>query len=268
MKVVRVLETNILHGSSAIVWVDGTTADNAEDMLVVPTLLQVEVESPLPAGHRVVHTAGKTVVLVQHRQDLKGVVVGLASEEDKTLTAGSNYIIAGTVRDVTQRYTPRKFSIISGDGQRHRLPVYPSPLGIHFGPSGGVYGTVVFQQGGTAAAWAMPQLVVQVGVDANNQPLSKTFRCQCTGYGDFRMSLMGLPPLAPGQQDYDATLTIRASANSQKETPTDPDTLGAAEIESPSDAGSFLNDVSVKIVPGAVTRLSSSGGTALIIRTI
>ena len=62
MSSVNVLETNILHASDVIHWLDGTTGEAPAEMLRANVLPQLRMTTA-PADLRVINTYGKTALL-------------------------------------------------------------------------------------------------------------------------------------------------------------------------------------------------------------
>jgi hypothetical protein len=249
MTAVRVLETNVLHASDVIFWLDGTSAEDTADMLRVPDVLDLTLTDK-PNDLRVVHSAGKTALL---RRPTNEMINGVASDADKQRPTEPTYTLAGIVNDTTGRYVPRCFSIDAGNAAGHALVVYPTPLGTRFGSAGGLLGTLRFDGSQTTVPWALLTLTVTTALGA-----TLIFRCQANSNGDFMLPMHRLPHLPEGISSYTATLGINALEGADAETPLDPDDLVAMRLCSLDTDNSFSDSIGLAVIPGEIRLVRSS----------
>ena len=249
MSPLKVLETNILHASDVIYWLDAGTAQNEAEMLRISDSLSLQL-SNRPADLQVVHSAGKTAFI---RPPMNEILFGLPTEADKQRPPLPSYPLAGVVSDPQGRYNPRSFSITAGNGNGHGLRIYRSPLGTRFGPSGGLIGTLRFDSSGEGVPWALLTLVVTTAIGT---PL--TFRCQADGNGDFMLSMNRLPPLPEGIDNFSATLGIAAMESASADQPLDPAELVAMNLGDLDSDDTFSASINLTVIPGKVRLLRSS----------
>ena len=249
MNQLHVLETNILHASDVIFWLDGTSAEAPADMLRIaePLLLQLTTR---PRDLQVVHGGGKTAFM---RRPVNEIVAGAASAADKQAPLTPTFTVAGVASDSAGRYVPRRFRIEAGNGAGHGLVVYPSPLGTRFGPAGGLTGTLRFNGSEAPVPWALLTIVVTPAVGT---PLS--FRCQANARGDFRLPLNRLPPLPEGIASYSAELSIKALASASVDAPLDPADLVSMDLGDLDSDGAFSSPIGLSVVPGKIRLIRSS----------
>lgn len=248
MKTLTIFETNLIHASDVIYWVDGATASDPEEMerLTSPVALRLETR---PLDLELLHTKGKTALW---RRSGGRMVAGVASEADKAFPAAAPYLLGGSVTDPQGRYNPRRFNITAGAAGGHRVVLYPSPLGSHFSKAGGLNGTLRWSTTGNPVPWAMLTLEVTTALAA---PL--VFRSQADQRGDFMLSLKRLPPLPEGIDHYAAVLTLAAPAIEAGTAPVDPTDLTAARLGSPESPGSFADSIGLTIVFGEIRLLQT-----------
>lgn len=258
MSSVNVLETNVLHASDVLYWLDGSSAEAEAEMLRIdePVSLLLSVK---PRDLHVVEARGKSGLL---RRPTNEIVRGRPSEADKQRPATATYTIAGTVSHRSGLYIPRAFSLVVGNGTGHGLVLYPSTLRIKLGSAGGLIGCLRFAATGDAAAWALLTLEVSTVTGT-----ALTFRCQASGSGDFIMPLPRLPPLPEGIDSYGATLRVHALSSARADIPLDPATLIAMRLGE-LNAGSFSDAIALTLVPGEVRLLRSSTRNHLAVQPI
>ena len=257
MNRVNVLETNILHASDVIYWLDGSSAPDPNAMLRLPAALELQLTTR-PGDLLVVNSVGKTAFL---RRPQNPIVAGSASEADLQPSISPTFTIAGIVSDSSGRYIARRFSIAAGNGAGHGLVLYPSPLGSRFGPAGGVLGTLRFSTSGAPVPWAMLTLTVTTTLGA-----TLIFRAQANGQGDFMLPLTRLPPLPEGITDYAATLTVSALASAVAASPVDPAELVAMALGDLAADAVFADPISLTLVPGEIRLLRSSSQNHLTVQ--
>ncbi|MFA5531922.1 MAG: hypothetical protein WDA11_14820, partial [Thiohalomonadaceae bacterium] len=155
MTSVKVLETNVVHASDVVYWLDGSSAETPEEMLRIQKPLALQItKGPQDLGS--VNGVGKTAFF---RRPTK-MVAGIATEADKSLPEKKTFVVAGVVSDPAGLYIPRRFQIDAGNGTGHGLELYPSPLGARFGPAGGLQGTLRYSTSDNPVAWALLTLTV------------------------------------------------------------------------------------------------------------
>jgi len=155
MSSLKVLETNILHASDVIFWLDGTTAETPSDMLRIAQPLALQLTTR-PRDLLVVHGSGKTAFM---RRPGTPIINGSATAADKQRPVQPTFAVAGIVSDPEGRYVPRRFSIVAGNGVGHGLVVYPTPLGTRISPAGGLIGTLRFNGSKAPVPWARLTLI-------------------------------------------------------------------------------------------------------------
>ncbi len=248
MRTLTIFETNLIHASDVIYWLDGTTASDpaAMERLTTPVALRLETH---PLDLRLLHTNGKTALW---RRSGGRVVDGEADENDKSFPAAVPYALAGSVYDPQGRYNPRLFSITAGAASGQPIVMYPTPLGSHFSKAGGLNGTLRWSTTATPVPWAILTLEVTTA-----QAVPMLFRTQADQQGDFMLSLKRLPPLPEGIDHYNAVLTLSAPAVESGTAPVDPASLNAARLGSPDSPGTFMDSIGLAIVFGEIRLLQT-----------
>ena len=144
MAAIKVLETNVLHASDVLYWLDGTTAETSTEMQRLPHEVQFNL-SDKPRDVQIRQAPGKTALW---RRPVADIVNGEATETDKTFVDAGSFTLAGTVQDQRGLYNPRTFSVTVGAGSvpiaGQALVLYPSPQGTRFGKAGGLIATLRF----------------------------------------------------------------------------------------------------------------------------
>jgi hypothetical protein len=245
----KVLETNILHASDVIFWLDGTTAETPAAMLRIAEPLALQLTT-FPRDLKVIHGSGKTAFL---RRPVNPIINGIATTADKQRPVLPTFAVVGIVSDPAGRYIPRRFSIDAGNGVGHGLVMYPTPLGTRISPAGGLTGTLRFNGSNTPVPWARLTLVVTNAVGA-----TLTFRCQAGDSGDFMLPLNRLPPLPEGIDNYSAQLSVEALAAANADTPIDPADLVAMDLGELDQENQFSSPIGLTIVPGELRLIRSS----------
>lgn len=255
MTAVNVLETNVLHASDVIYWLDGSTAETPANMLRINMPLDVQLTTK-PGDLKMVNGVGKTAFL---RRPVTPIIDGVATPAQKARPVETPFAVAGTVSDPNGRFIPRAFSFTAGNAAGHPLVLYPSAAGVRFSPAGGLIGSLRFNGTGNAAAWALLTLTVTTALGA-----TLIFRGQADGRGDFMLPLNRLPPLPEGIDDYAATLAVSALTSAHANTPIDPAALLAAELgalgaedDPPADL-IFSNPIGLNVVPGEIRVIRSA----------
>lgn len=255
MNAINVLETNVLHASDVIYWLDGSTADTTANMLRVNVPLELHFTTR-PGDLKIVNSVGKTALL---RRPATDMIDGAATPAQKEKPPEPPFALAGTVSDPSGRYIPRAFALTAGNATGHALVLYPSPTGVRFSPAGGLIGNLRFNGSGNAAAWAMLTLTVTTALGA-----TLIFRGQANGNGDFMLPLNRLPPLPEGIADYAATLAVSALTTATANVPVEPADLLAMDLGSlgaatdPPASLSFSNPIGLNVVPGEIRVIRSA----------
>ncbi len=246
---VRILETNILHASDVIYWLNGASAEAEEDMtrVFVPLVLNL---SSKPRDAKIINSAGKTAFL---RTPINDIIEGAASEADKTRPVMETYSVVGEAWDYSRRYNPARIALTLGAGNGEAIVVYPSPLGVVNTPGGSVFGSLKMDGDESPVIWGLVQLVVTIA-EAETQ----TYRAQTDANGDFILSLNRLPPLPDSITEYNAVLSATASSANTAEMAPDTTTYLAIELQS-SSTDVFNTSFSLAVTPGERARVNSNG---------
>ncbi len=248
MSTLKVLETNILHASDVIYWLDGTSAEAQSEMMRLPYAVALSL-SARPSDLQLLHSAGKTALW---RRTTEPMVEGVASEADLAFPVSPTYPLAGSVQEPNGRYNPRTFSLTAGNLGRQVVELFPTPYGTRFGVGGGLTGTLRFTTNGNPVPWALLTLEVSTGLSG-----TLTFRAQADAKGDFSIAMARLPPLAEGVALYNATLSIAALATADAETPLDPADLLPMNLGQLSSENTFSNPIGLTVVPGEIKLIRS-----------
>jgi hypothetical protein len=246
-----ILETNILHASDVIYWMDGTSAHGPDAMERLSQPVDIRLAAR-PAGLQMVNGNGKTAFWL--RTD-GTIIKGIADETDKAFPPASTYSLIGTVSDPQGRYNPRVFTISAGNADGHRIILYPTPLGTRFGKAGGLVGTLRRTDNEAPVPWAFLSLDLTTSLGA---PM--IFRAQADHRGDFMLSVKRLPPLPEGLDYYDAELTITAPTAMAPQEPVDPDDPGGFSpvlIGSPESEETYTASLNLQIVFGEIRSIQS-----------
>jgi len=255
----KVLETNILHASDVIHWLDGTSAEEEARMsrLDRPVALQL---SQRPPDLHFVHGPGKTAFW---RRPDDEIIDGEASDDDKRRPDAATFVVAGEVFDPSTRFNPRRFSLELGASNGHAIVLYPSPVGTRFGASGGVIGSVRLETAARPLSWALVTLTVTTAFGD-----TLTFRAQASAHGDFLLPTRRLPPLPESIDDYVGTLSVSASLDADPQAPVDPADFVALGIGQPGIENTFLESVEIRLVPGEVRPIRSFGRDYLSVQPV
>lgn len=249
MKQITVLETNILHASDIIYWLDGSSAAQESDMLRLNHTLVMQLDE-YPDDVQFLHTPGKTALW---RRSSGKIIAGTASDTEKERSVENVYTLAGTVTDSQRRYIPRRFSIDAGNTAGHGVVLYPTPFGTRLGRGGGLRGTLRFDSNSSPVMWALLTLTVDLTVGTN-----LICRAQADGNGDFILALHRLPPLPEGINQYSAMLSIRASSEARADTPIDPVDLESMALGALDVDNNFADAITLSVVPGEIRLIRSS----------
>lgn len=253
MSTITVLETNVLHTSDILYWLDGSSADNSNDMQRVPHALHWQLTSK-PADLQWRHADGKTALW---RKPDTPIIDGRAQDADKVRAPGAGYGLSGTVSDPKGFFNPRTFSVTAGNSAvpipGQGLVLYPTPLGTRFGKAGGLIASLRYAADQRNVPWAL--LTVRVTLPGGG---TQTYRAQTDHRGDVLISLQRLPPLPEGINHYSAQLGVQALLSAVPETPLNTDELVAMTLESLSSPGSFSDPIGLNVVPGEIQLIRSA----------
>lgn len=260
MSPVRVLETNVLHLSAMVHWLDGATAERESEMLSLDHAITLTL-TERPSDVRVLHGRGKTAFW---RRPSLPIVDGVANDADRTRPAQTGFGIAGTASDPSERYNPRRFELAVGDEPMHTVVLYPAVSAIKLGGAGGLFGSLRWAGTGAQASWALLTLTVSLTAGAE-----LVLRAQADGRGEFILPFTRLPALPEGVDDYAGWLHARALPGSTADTPVDPADLDGVMIEGgESEDEEHLGSMLLQIVPGTKHRAQSPESTSLVIQLI
>lgn len=254
---VRVLETNVLHASDVIYWLDGASANDEGEMTRIPYPLHVSF-SEIPRNVKLLHRSGRTAVWRIPEQPM---IHGRASEAARTRPSMPIFNITGEVRDLGERYNPRAFSVSVGAGNGVAVVLYPSLTGTPLPPSGVTQGCLKYAGSEEPVAWGLLELEVTV---APGDAL--VFHAQADKKGDFRISLQRLPPLPENITQYAAVLRLSANTAVTSEVIADTSDFVAMEIESATVANDFQPELALSIRSGERTRINSFNKTHIAIQ--
>jgi len=247
MKQVNILETNILHSSDVVFWLDGTSAESASDMQRVNWPVRVELTTA-PRDLTLVNRAGKTALL---RRPTHPIIQGVAGDNDKTMPITPSYAVSGVVSEDSGRLVPQAFSFNAGNAVGHTIVLYPTPLGVRFGKGGGLSGTLRLHPANTPLPWAILSLAVTTAVGT-----TLTFKGQANAHGDFSLPMNQLPPLPKGVNHYNAELSISGLSAAAANTPLNPADFVPMQLGSFT-ADSFSLSIGLSVVPGEMRLIRS-----------
>ena len=244
---VKVLETNVLHASDIIYWLDGASAEELQDMQRVDVSLAV-LPSVAPRDARLVNRHGCTAIL---RKPTLDIVAGVASEADRQRPTLPLYNFAGEVWDRQRRYQPARFDLNLGAGNGASVVLLPTPAQALSRARGCIFGRLLQDSDQAPLIYALLQLVVTI---PGGQP--QTYRAQTDRHGDFIVALNRLPPLPDNVDHYDALMTVTANIASSAAVAPDTSTYIDFELQS-STAASFNTDFNLSVEPGNKQRVNS-----------
>lgn len=253
---VRILETNLLHASDVIYWVDGSSAESSTQMSRIEIPLDISF-SNRPRDLSVLYGAGKTALW---RRPTTEVVDGEATQAQRARPAQSPFNLAGEAWDSSRRFNPMTFDLTLGSGNGHAVVVYPTPLGTRTPPGGALFGTVLIESTQAPVIWGLMELVITISTTE-----TLTVRAQTDANGDFVLALKRLPPLPDSIPEYAAQLTLSTDSANNAETAPDLSGYSAVQLESLTTAGSFGSTLALTLRPGERSRVNSAGKNYLAI---
>ncbi len=255
---VRVLETNVLHASDVIYWLNGASAENEADMQRVPYPLQVSFTEK-PRDVKVLHGDGRMALLRNPEEEM---IVGRATEAQRSRPVMPAFTVTGEVRDPFGRFNPESFSATLGAGNGVAVVLFPSLLGTGTVLAGVLQGSLQFAGSGLPVSWALLELEVAL---TGSETL--TFRAQADAHGDFKMALRRLPPLPESITAYSGSLRVSADVDTSSSAVPDISSFVAMNLESSTSAGDFQAELNVEIHPGETIRVTSFNKNHLSIQT-
>jgi hypothetical protein len=246
---VRVLETNLLHASDAIFWLDASSAEDAEAMSRIQHPLEILfLEKPKAVKH--LHSLGKTAFWKTPTEPMHE---GVTTDNQRARPVQTPFVVSGRVNDPLKRFNPAAFEVNLGSGNGHSVMLYPTPFGVKTSSAGAVYGRVCWAADERPLIWGMLLLEITVGLGEIIR-----FRAQTDANGDFRLSLNRLPPLPLSATEFSATLTIEGDTAAEAATPLDVSSLVSLALESATAAGNFAEQMALEIQPGFNQRIQSA----------
>lgn len=248
MNAVRVLETNVLHASDVIFWLNGTSAETLSDMTRVPMPLDLSF-SAKPKDARIINSAGKTAFL---RTPTNDFVQGVATEADKVRPEFDTYEVIGEAWDSSRRFNPARIDLTLGSGLGEAIVIYPSPVGTQKSPGGSLFGRLLMDDDESPVIWGLLTLVVTL-----SESETQTYRAQTDAHGDFVIPLNRLPPLPESITEYDAVLSLSTNTANTVTSAPDTTTYSATELQS-SSTNAFNANFALQVTPGSKARISSN----------
>ena len=255
---VRVLETNLLHASDVIYWLDGSSADTTEEMTRIGFTLALNL-TQIPRAVKLFNSAGKTAFWSTPTEPM---VAGVATQEQRLRPAAPSFVVAGNVEDLAGRFNPAAFELTLGNGNGHSVVLFPTPVGVHVPPAGVIHGQVKFANTGAPLVWGLLTLTIALGLNESIQ-----FHGQTNADGDFVIALKRLPPLSLSVKSYSAELSIKGLASCKATTPIDISNLVALKVESTSLHDDFATSMPLTIRPGEIKRIKSFESNFIAVQT-
>ncbi|ACE85420.1 hypothetical protein [Cellvibrio japonicus] len=256
---VRVLETNLLHSSDVIYWLDGASAEQASAMARIDIPLAIRFTQK-PRSLKFLHSLGKTAFWQTPVEDMHE---GVANEAQRARPVQPPLVVRGEVSDPRGRYNPAAFEASLGAGNGQPVVLYPSPLGVRPGAGGVLFGRVSMASSLAPLLWGLLELEVALGLSQ-----TQTYRAQTDAKGDFRIALDRLPPLPQGTTHYNASLRILGNPAATVDTPVAVGELPALALESFTQQDSFSQDQSLTVRPALHQRLQSANKTFIAVQTV
>ncbi|VUD62929.1 hypothetical protein TDB9533_03140 [Thalassocella blandensis] len=239
----NVLETNVLHASDVVYWLDGTTHSDPNAMQRIAHPLEILLEE-FPKDLRLINSSGKTGLL---RKPTLDIIDGRATEAQRSFTTEANYAVVGSVQDPKNFYNARRFTLSAGNANGHGIVLYPTPMGSRVTAIGGLYASLRWDGNNEPVVWAIAALSISIPGMAQPQ----IYRGQTDHRGELIIPWSKIPPLSTGQSHYSATLSLQALDSARGGVPIDPSSLVAAELESLSSATTFSNLLTgINVIPG------------------
>jgi hypothetical protein len=256
---VRVMETNLLHASDVIYWLDGSSASSPAAMSRIELPLQVTFTEKPKVIHYL-HSIGKTAFWQTPTQPMHS---GITTDAQRARPAQAPFNVVGTVYDPRRLFNPALFDLTLGSGNGHGVVLYPSPFGVTQCAGGVIQGCVLKAINGEPLAWGLLTLTVTVGMGE-----TISFIGQTDAKGDFRIALKRLPPLPLNTTEYNATLGISGDMVATAQEPANTADFVALNVESTTQAGNFSQQVALTVRPGLQQRINSFNKLFIAVQTV
>lgn len=255
---VRGLETNILHASDVIYWLDGSSADNLADMSRIAHPLDLMITQK-PSAIKMFNSAGKTAFWPM---PVQAMLDGVTTDIQRQRSLVEPFVIAGIVSDNRGRFNPAAFSLTLGSGNGGAVKLFPAPAAVRVTVGGAILGHVAFANNNAPLAWGLLTLTV-------NLDLGETvrFQGQTDGKGDFVIALKHLPPLPLSVTEYTAILTLQGLASATASAPVNINDVQPLQLESASVQNDFVSSVALAIRPGESQRITSFNKSFIAVQT-
>ncbi len=255
---VRVLETNILHASDVIYWLDGSSANDIADMTRIGYSLDLSITQK-PRAVKLLNSAGKTAFWSTPTEPM---VAGTTTEAQRQRPAVAPFVVAGSVADTMGLFNPAAFELSLGSGDGHAVVLFPTPVGVRIPAAGAVQGQVKFAASGAPLIWGLLTLTITLGLGE-----TINFQGQTNTKGDFVLALKRLPPLPLSVTEYSAELRITGLASTTADQPLKIADLVALELGSPSVQDVFSTAIPLTIRPGEIKRITSFNSSFIAVQT-
>jgi hypothetical protein len=256
---VRVMETNLLHASDVIYWLDGSSANSPAAMSRIEFPLQITFTEK-PKAIQYLHSLGKSAFWQTPTQPMH---LGSTTDAERTRPAQAPFDIAGHVYDPRQHFNPATFEVTLGSGNGQGVVLYPSPLGVKAGAGGVLQGRILKAIDGEPLIWGLLSLEVTVGLNE-----TATFVGQTDAKGDFRIALKRLPPLPLNTTEYAASLSVSGDMAASANAPANVSDFVALTVESTTQAGNFSQEVALTVRPGQQQRINSMNKLFIAVQTV
>lgn len=255
---VRVLETNILHASDVIYWLDASSAESLADMSRIAYPLDLVITQK-PSAIKLFNSAGKTAFWSTPTQPM---VDGVTTDIQRQRSVVDPFVIAGIVSDNSGRFNPAAFSLTLGSGNGSAVKLFPAPAAVRVSAGGAIQGHVAFASNNAPLVWGLLTLTVSLGLGETIR-----FQGQTDSRGDFLLALKRLPPLPLSVTEFSAELTIQGLANAVASVPINIDDLVPLELESASVQNDFVSSIPLAIRPGEAQRITSFNKSFIAVQT-
>lgn len=247
----------IVHGHALLCAVDATSAPGTPAaMRAIGVALDFRFE-PLPAGLRVQWRGARARFDFGRPPER---IPGTARPAEVQLAApgGPALRVQGTVRDLAQRWLPRRFDVELAAGAVVPLPLYPSPSGTQPGAGGSILGSLRLPDE-RPAAWA--RLALRVDVAPGR---TVTSVAQADAAGDFVLAARRVPLPPADVANFPAGLRVFHRDGDWPDG-IDPDTQQPWQMQA-ADTAAFVDEYAFVFPPGTRMRPSSFQRPALVIR--
>jgi hypothetical protein len=142
------------------------------------------------------------------------------------------------------------------------IALFPTVNSTTMTRSGGCRLQAKFEADESPAIWAIVTITITIPGSG-----SQEYRGQCDQQGEVAIAFNRLPPLAEGVTHYNASLTIKAIENPDKQQAIHPETLVNMELRE-TDSSNFLNAIGLTVVPGDVQKIHSQSTDYLAVQPV